>query len=382
VGSLAGASLARKYYKHNYSQTSSSKTAIPSKSSLEKVLAYAGAAGSLTGFMNIPLAGAVFALEMTSRHAGVAASAVKSWSTSIVASLVGIAFLRGLVVPSMGVGGHFDYISRAAVGAVSGREMVLVGLGCGLGGALVGTGMTDISHHSSALYSSRVLIFHFTAFHTVTKFLKGLIWSGKKTESAKRNKYVGMRKKACVAFAIGLLSTQYPQTMFWGEGSLQCMVSGQCSPFVSTPHGLPISMLEWARVNPNTPLASSFDALQVGLAKFLAIALASAGKYPGGVIFPLLSNGAGLSHALIAGVSNLIPSFSHSLASSMMVMSFMAATLTSITRTPLATCLILALTASSITPLSVILPGALIASYISVFASEKLSKESFFEYSD
>ena len=135
-------------------------------------------------------------------------------------------------------------------------------------------------------------------------------------------------------------------------------------------------MMQWARVNPNVPLLNSFSAAQVGIAKFFAIALASAAKFPGGVIFPLLSNGAGISQAVIRGLG-LMPT---SLVAPMTVMSFMAATLTSITRTPLATCLILAMTSSSITPLSIILPGALLASYTSVLVSERLSRESFFDY--
>ena len=359
VGSLAGASIARKY--HHSLRTNNTKS-IPSKSKLEKTLAYAGAAGSLTGFMNIPLAGPIFALEMTSRHCGVAASAVKSWTTAVLASLVGISFIRGMVVPNPAIGGHFDYISRAAVGAVSGRDMIAVGLGCGVGGALIGTG-----------------------FHSTVRFLKGLLWPKKEAMTSNgrnENKFSEIMVKIFVALVIGILSTQYPQTMFWGEGSLQCMVDGQCTPFAATPHGLPMTMMQWARVNPNESLSSGIAAAQIGIAKFLAISLASAAKFPGGVIFPLLSNGAGISHSFIQGLSKtLVPGLSGSLLSPLMVMSFMAATLTSITRTPMATCLILAMSASGITPLSVLLPGALLASYVSVFVSEKLSRDSFFEYS-
>lgn len=353
VGSLAGASLARRYYKSQASNESTSK--MPSKPTLEKILAYAGAAGSLTGFMNVPLAGPIFALEMTSRHCGVATSALKSWTAAIVSSLVGISFVRGVLMTSASIGGHFDYISRAAVGAVSGRELIATGLGCGVGGAVVGT-----------------------CFHSAVRFMKNIIWSKKNSspEESSNEKAITILKKICVAFAIGLISTQYPQTMFWGEGSLQCMIDGQCTPFVSTTHGLPIAMMQWAKVNPNIPLSTWFSAAQVGVAKFFAIALASAAKYPGGVIFPLLSNGAGISQAVIQGLG-LMPT---SLVSPMTVMSFMAATLTSITRTPIATCLILAMTASSITPLSIILPGALLASYTSVLVSDMFSRESFFDY--
>eukprot|EP00956_Cyclotella_meneghiniana_P001558 scaffold1758_cov40-Cyclotella_meneghiniana.AAC.7 len=360
VGSLAGASLARKYHRSTINENEA-KSSLSSKSLLEKTLAYAGAAGSITGFMNLPMAGPIFALEMTSRHSGISGSAVKSWSTSIIASFVGISFIRGAMMSSIGIGGHFDYISRAAVGAVSGRELIAVGFGCGAGGAVAGT-----------------------CFHTAITFIKRLIWSEKSTtkDSNTEDKFTGILRKISVALIIGVVSMWFPQTMFWGEGSLQCMIDGQCTPFSATPHGLPTAMMHWAKVNPNVPISSWFAAAQIAIAKFLAITLASAGKYPGGVIFPLLSNGASISQSLILGLSNIAPGLPNSLVSPMTVMSFMAAMLTSITRTPLATCLILAMTASGITPLSVLLPGVLLASYTSVFVSERLSRASFFEYSN
>jgi H+/Cl- antiporter ClcA len=347
AGGLAGVSLARKYAKSNNESTGNINK-------LEETLAYAGAAGTLTGFMNIPIAGPIFAMEMTSRSAGLSSSAAKNWSVGMAASLAGITFVRGLLVPNAGIGGHFTYASSAAVGAVTGREMLLVGLGCGVGGAVVGT-----------------------CFHKTVGFLKSLIWSNKSSSTSTNcDKCIAILKKTLVAFTIGVLSLNYPQTMFWGEGSLQCMVDGQCTPFSATPHGIPSVMTQFAKVNPNLPFSSWTSALQVGTAKFFAIALASAGKFPGGVIFPLLSNGASLAHSLVAslGLSSyyLVPT---------MVMSFMASCLTSITRTPLATVMILAMTASGITPLSVMLPSVLLASYVSVWASEKLSKESFFSYS-
>mmetsp|Transcript_10985 Transcript_10985/g.19723 ORF Transcript_10985/g.19723 Transcript_10985/m.19723 type:complete len:206 (+) Transcript_10985:841-1458(+) len=98
--------------------------------------------------------------------------------------------------------------------------------------------------------------------------------------------------------------------------------------------------------------------------------------------FPLLSNGALLSHALIAAVRPLLPLATSSLVAPLMVMSFMASTLTSITRTPLATVLILALSSSGMTPLSVLLPGVMMASYVSVWVSDRLSSDSFFSYSE
>ena len=350
AGGLAGVALARKFVSTPDKKASAS---------VEETLAYAGAAGTLTGFMNIPLAGPIFAMEMTSRHMGISANAAKkSWGAAIAASLAGFVFVRGGLEPNLNIGGHFTYGAKAAVGAITGKEMVLASLVCGIGGAVVGT-----------------------CFHKTVAFLKSVLWpSSNKSQSTNKEKYVTIAKKTLVALVIGIISMYYPQTMFWGEGSLQCVVDGQCTPFSATPHGIPHIMMQFAKVDPNLPYASGMAALQIGIAKFLAIALASAGKFPGGVIFPLLSNGASFAHGLVSALHPLIPAASSSLVSPLMVMSLMAATLTSITRTPLATVLILALSASGMTQLSLLLPGVLMASYVSVWVSNRLSSDSFFSY--
>lgn len=353
AGGLVGVSLARKYLQ----SSSQNGRDDESKASVEETLAYAGAAGTLTGFMNVPLAGPIFAMEMTSRRAGISPFAAKSWSAAMAASLAGMVFVRGGLVPNLGVGGHFAYGAKAAVGVLTGRDMVLASLICGVGGAVAGT-----------------------CFHKAITMMKSVIWSGKSSTDTNKEKYAAIGKKVLVAALVGIISVYYPQTMFWGEGSLQCVVDGHCTPFSATPHGIPAAMTAFAKVNPNLPFASGWAALQVGAAKFMAIALASAGKFPGGVIFPLLNNGASLAHALIAALRPVLPSASSSLVSPLMVMSFMASILTSITRTPLATVLILAFSASGMTQLSALLPGVLMASYVSVWVSDRLSKESFFTY--
>ena len=114
----------------------------------------------------------------------------------------------------------------------------------------------------------------------------------------------------------------------------------------------------------------------------LSFFMASCAKLPGGVIFPLLSNGASLGHFLVSALQPFFSAASSSLVAPMMIMSFMCAMLTSITRTPLGSVLILAFTASGVTPLSVLLPGVLLASYVSVWVSERLSKDTFFTYSE
>jgi len=354
AGGLVGVSLARKYIERI--TRDGADVSRPEAASLQESLAYCGAAGTITGFMNVPLVGPVFALEMTSRSSGISQAAAKNWKAAIAASLVGMTFIKALLQPKALLGGHFNYLPRASVGVLSGSEAVLSGLACGLGGAVVGT-----------------------SFQKTVRLLKSMIWTG---EPDKESKQTSIAKKVLVALSIGLLSRAFPQTMFWGEGSLQCVLDGQCTAFAATSHGLPAMLTQAAMVCPNSPYGSALEALQVGLAKFAAITLASAGKFPGGIIFPLMANGAILANSILLGLSPVLSPATSSLLSPATVMAFMAASLTSITRTPLATVLILALTASGLTPLSALLPGVLLASYSSVWISDWLSQNTFYSYSE
>ena len=166
--------------------------------------------------------------------------------------------------------------------------------------------------------------------------------------------------KTSIGLAVGLLSVLWPQTLFWGEGSLQCVVDAQKTAFAATKHGLPTVLTSAAKVNPNLPFATAGAAAQVGVVKLAAIALACAGKFPGGIIFPLFFAAAPIGHALgslLSAPSSVVP---------VVVMSLMASTQASVTRTPLATALILSLSASATTELSVMLPACLVSSYFGV----------------
>ena len=78
VGGLVGVALARTYLQSTKNMKFSSSTSPSSSSSaVMETLAYAGAAGSLTGFMNIPIDGPIFALEMMSRRAWISSFAAK-----------------------------------------------------------------------------------------------------------------------------------------------------------------------------------------------------------------------------------------------------------------------------------------------------------------
>ncbi|KAL3910118.1 MAG: hypothetical protein SGARI_002278 [Bacillariaceae sp.] len=267
----------------------------------------------------------------------------KALAPSIAASLVSIAFLKLLVAPGSLVGGHFDYVAAsgsALHNAITGKAMVLTAIASGLGGSLLGT-----------------------AFHKLYVSIKHRLWDPSPSSAAaataadpnatappsisKRRKIV---VRMCIGLAIGLIAVKYPQSLFWGEGSLQSYVDGQATPFSNTHHGLPSFLYQAAQVDPSLPYATPWAALQVGAAKFMAIVLASAGKFSGGIVFPLFAAAPAFAHAFsplfnAMGANRLLP---------IAVMCTMAATQASATRTPLASALILALTASASTELSVI----------------------------
>jgi len=335
AGGVAGASLARRIYKD---KCSDSKMAT---------LAYSGAAGALTAFMGIPIAGSVFALELTRSSAGLSGVAKEAFSPAIAASLAGLVVLRALLLPNAFVGGHFDY---GLVGTISGRSMLSVAVASGLGGALLGT-----------------------VFHKLVVFFKKGFWP-----SPKAGKKVSKRRsilvKVLIGLVVGLLSSQYPQTLFWGEGSLQLAIDGQQTAFEATNHGLPSLLTSIARVDPSVPFASASAAMQIGVVKLLAITLACAGKFPGGIIFPLFFAAAPFAHAFASLLGpSLLP---------VTVMCAMASTQAAVTRTPLGSALILSLTSSGATELSTMLPACLVASYVGVWGSQWLSSKSYFQYSE
>ena len=66
----------------------------------------------------------------------------------------------------------------------------------------------------------------------------------------------------------------------------------------------------------------------------------------------------------------------------LVVMCLMASTQAAVTRTPLATVLILSLSASAKTELSVMLPGMILSSYLGVYFSRLFSKNSYFAYNE
>ena len=288
----------------------------------ERDAALAGAAGALTSFIDMPVAGAIFVVELLAPGAGLADDALPA----AILATVGASLAGAALAPHRPVGGHFDW---GAVARPPRWAYAAVAVPVGVAGAAVGE-----------------------------LFVRGV---------AALRRPLGRvpRPRVAAGLAVGLLGILYPQTLFWGETSLQNVVDGQASASVA-PHGLlvPAALTTRAVVDVARPLTAA-GAFQVGIAKLAAIAVAVAGGFPGGVIFPLFF----AAGALARGVSPLAP----------VVMCAMAAVQASVTRTPLATVLMLALSARA-SDLAALAPLCAVSAYVAVWTVRARGAPTFFAY--
>jgi len=319
-----------------------------------RVMAFAGAAGALTAFIGMPVAAALFVLEITRPSTGLNARAYEALTPAIGASCVSMLTAKSLLAPTAPICGHFAY---GAVGhALTGRALAAISLGAGVAGALIGR-----------------------IFELLVVALKRPMWPQAPADETCEvdRRWCGPRTrhvlvKTAVGLCVGVLGRYFPQALFWGEGSLQPVLDGGRTALVDVWPGLPEAMCARAVVSVSAPWATGAAALKVGAAKLVAIALACAGGFPGGIIFPLFFAAAALAHGLVAIVPPaLMPVW---------VMSLMTATLSAVTRTPLANSLMLGLSAAASAELSVLMPPAMIAAYVAVWVARILSRTTFFPF--
>ena len=341
-GALCGAGLSKRVYGE-------------SDHAMARTLAFAGAAGALTTFIGMPLAGAIFVLEITRASSGLSAGAYDALTPAVVASCASMITAKALLAPSASVGGHFVY---DAVGhALTGKALAAISVSAGVAGALIARAF--------------VLL--------VAAFKRPLFPAAPASETCEVARpwacgpeARGVLVKGAVGLCVGLLSLFFPQTLFWGEGSLQHVLDGQRTALGAVWPGLDTSLTARALVDVSLPFEGGAAALKVGLAKLVAIALACAGGFPGGIIFPLFFSASAFAHGFAALFPPaLLPVW---------VMSLMASTQASVTRTPLATVFMLGLSAAASAHLSVLLPPVIIAAYVGVWASRLLAKATFFPY--
>ena len=342
AGSLVGAAYGRRVFG-------------TSDHAMARTMAFAGAAGALTTFIGMPLAGAIFVLEVTRASSGLNAGAYNALTPAVVASCASLIVAKALVAPAKAIGGHFVY--DAVGNALTGRPMAVIALGAGVLGAILGR-----------------------IFVAAVGALKKPMWpQAPVSESCEvdRRWVCGPKTrhvlvKTAVGLAVGLLSRYFPQTLFWGEGSLQHVLDGQRTPLSAVWPGLAETLTARAVVDVTAPFAAPAAGFKVGAAKLCAIALACSGGFPGGIIFPLFFAASAIAH----GFTTLVPAA----LMPVWVMSLMAATQASVTRTPMATVFMLGLSAAASAQLSVLLPPVIIASYVGVWVTRVLFSANFFKY--
>lgn len=154
------------------------------------------------------------------------------------------------------------------------------------------------------------------------------------------------------ATAIILLGMTFPHTLFWGEFEFQTIAT-MC-PATKLPH------LKFAQSIVGWEMHNAPTAGLLGVAKFIAIAVAIAGGYRGGFIFPLFAAAAALGRALHF-VLPIIPV-------QLCVLCLAAAVNVAVTRTALATTLILTYLSGEPNALSAILVASLVSLNITSLA--------------
>lgn len=161
-------------------------------------------------------------------------------------------------------------------------------------------------------------------------------------ETAPQRAIVG----AAVVVSLGML---IPQTMFWGEYEFQTIST--MSPASTLAHIWPTTGLF------GFEMENGWHSLIVGVAKLIAISFTVAGGYRGGFIFPFFAAGAAFGRALVWFVPSIPIPFA--------CLCFAAGINVGITRTSLATPMILCFLAGEQNAMS----GVLAASLVSLFAT-------------
>uniref|UniRef100_A0A7S4R3D3 Chloride channel protein n=1 Tax=Ditylum brightwellii TaxID=49249 RepID=A0A7S4R3D3_9STRA len=266
-----------------------------------------GMAGALAAFFGCPLGGSLFALEVNSR---MGVEYFEHMLEAIFCGEVCLAVFRGLS------GLPIEPIWSITAEKLEGADplQVIYGAFVGLCGAFVAFLFAMFHSKVMAMYA------HF-----------GLL----------DNKHAVKRalSAAVVIITLGML---IPQTMFWGEFEFQQIST--MAPASELDHIWPTYGLIGFEMD------TAWKCLIVGFAKLVAISFTVAGGYRGGFIFPFFAAGAALGRALQAVVP--IPV-------SIATLCFAAGINVAITRTSLATTLILSYLAGEQSAITAILSASL-----------------------
>ena len=257
-----------------------------------------GMAGALSAFFGEPLGGSLFALEVNSRFG------IEYFEHMIEAIFCGVLTLsvfRYLSDLSVGAVWVLDTSSTSSAGPIP-VHYVFLGFGIGILGAII---------------AYLFIMFHFFVMKTFDNM------------TLLDNKYAVLRAilGAIVITGVGLL---IPQTLFWGEEEFEVIVTSE--PSNKLQHVYPTSGLIHFEID------CAYKALLVGTCKLIAISFTIAGGYRGGFIFPTFLAGAAFGRVFIY----LFPAmFNNNDNEILICLCFAASVSTALTKTSLATTLIL-----------------------------------------
>lgn len=277
---------------------------------------FMGMSGALSAFFGVPLGGSLFALEVTSRF-GV--EYFEHLIEAIFAGEICVVVFRTLAGLPLGP------IWKIAPKALEQTEPYMIVQGAIIG--LLGAGL-------AFLWAN----FHWRLMDVFRSL--GLL----DDENARAVPRVLLGAAGVVA--IGMM---VPQTMFWGEWEIGTIAT--LSPAAKLPHVWPTAGLIGFEMD------SCRNCLIVGFCKLVAISFTVAGGYRGGYIFPFFAAGAAFGRALCFVFPGLNPSIA--------TLCFAASINVAITRTALATSLILA----SLSGEQFSLAAVLASSVVSLFAT-------------
>eukprot|EP00592_Proboscia_alata_P006913 CAMPEP_0194360172 /NCGR_PEP_ID=MMETSP0174-20130528/7453_1 /TAXON_ID=216777 /ORGANISM="Proboscia alata, Strain PI-D3" /LENGTH=708 /DNA_ID=CAMNT_0039131487 /DNA_START=322 /DNA_END=2448 /DNA_ORIENTATION=- len=277
---------------------------------------FMGMAGALAAFFGAPLGGSLFALEVASRFG---LEYFEHLTESIFAGEVCVVVFRSLAGLPLG---QIWHITPTRILETE-PSTILVGAAIGLLGAGVAFLWANFHWRLMDLFCGLGLLDDANVY-AVPRILLG----------------------ACGVVVIGML---VPQTMSWGEWEFGVIAT--LSPASKLPHIWPTTGLLGFEAN------SLQNCLILGFCKLLAISFSVAGGYRGGFIFPFFAAGAAFGRALCFVFPTLSPVIA--------TLCFAAGINVAITRTALATSLILAFLAGE----QFALPAVIAASVVSLFAT-------------
>lgn len=271
-----------------------------------------GMACALAAFFGVPLGGSLFALEINSRMGYEYFEHAMEAVLSGTVCLIVFRALAGLPI------GAIWSISPESL-EPSSPLVIIVGAAIGLLGAI------------TAFIFAQVHKFNMRMFHIAELLDKPV------------------QRALIGGMGICTIGVMLPQTLFWGEFEFQTLSTA--SPSSSLMHVWPTAGLL------RFEITGFWTALTIGFAKLLAISLTVAGGYRGGYIFPLFASGAAFGRALVFAFPSINPVVA--------TLCFAAGINVAITRTALATTIILVALSGEINAGSTVLG----ASLVSLFAT-------------